>query len=436
MKQQVNLVKASVVMSENSLVSLKDAKEVLIAQRTNEIAQLQIEIDALKKYANYTENLDSLKLQVATLNAERNRTYDIYRAALYAYNASTPNLEVSTKLQQDVDNDVLRQYKNYSLVDENGEYYKKHDNSIVWTHGFASYISLISTGTDSYIYTYEEEDYTVRSFLGDSLYIDFEIAEDLRQFELDIEWYLDFYKSNLENATKNVTKYQRAYNGKAIEDDYENNGSTRACRNMVDSTAVLKSVYDKAADADKAAARAKYEAQLAKEQTCKTNLDNALIAQADAQLESDCFNKEVDIIRNFDTYNAALQAKIKARNEQVVKEYAEKVALFMDYAPKRIAWLIAYDEWDAARTILNDRSNGLNGASSIAQQIKDKEAEIAQKKAEIEDISAIESAEQYLDLVKGYLDLMNQLVAIQEINVQNAKADLEAAMAKYATAEE
>ena len=440
MKQQVNLVKASVVMFENSLVSMKDAKEALIAQRTNEIALLQMEIDALKKYANYTEDIDYLKLVYDSLQYERMMARDIYYAAHNEFNDYVLNTEASDALQEKVDNDVLYNLNHWRLVDENGDFYSRSDGSVVFAHYDACSLLSSTEDRDWLWYSYEHETYSDSEHFGDSLYVDIERKEDIRQFELDAEGWIAYYKSRLDNATKDVTNYQRAYNGNATEGDYgvtvdDGSGnyvpSTKKCKNMVDSTLYLKNKYDAAADADKPVLRRAYETQLALEQGCKSNLDNAITAQADAQLELDCFNKEVDIIRNFDTYNAALQAKIKARNEQVVKDYAEQVSLWMGEAEKYAVWQVVWDEYIVVRNILY----AVNGASSIAQQIKDKEAEIAQKKADIEDISAIESAEQYLDLVKGYLDLMNQLVAIQEINVQNAKADLEAAMAKYAGTE-
>ncbi|MGN0310038.1 MAG: hypothetical protein ACI4C3_05570 [Bacteroides sp.] len=446
MKTQVNQVKAYIISCENTLVSFQDAKKTLVAQYTNDITQLQIEIDALKKYANYTEDFAALELEFVTLQAERNRARDIYRAALSDFTNYVENTEASDALQEEVDKDALYNLIHWNLVDENGDNYYRSDESIVLTHYDVASLLSYNLAYKNLQYSFEKGDYShSTSFgdnFGDSLYVDIEREEDLRQFELNIEWWIDHYKSNLDNYTKAAANYQRAYNGAATEGDYgvlvdDGNGnmvsSTKACKNMVDSTAYLKTKYDAAADADKAALRTAYEDQLAREQACKTNLDNSLTAKADAQLELDCFNKEVDIIRNFDTYNAALQAKIKARNEQLVKDYEEKVALWMDYIEKYIDWEIAYDEYDVVSRIYYGSWN--TSASSIDQQIKAKEDEIAQKKAAIEDVSQIESQEQLIETAKAYLEVYNQLIAIQEINVQNAKADLEAAMAKYAGTE-
>lgn len=444
-KTEYNQLKVYLVNLEYDLASTKEIKEQLIVRNTNEITQLQMEIDALKKYANYTDDLPALELKFVTLDAEQNRLYDIYRAARNEYTNYSANTEASDALQEKVLKDPLYNLNIWgALVDENGEYYYRSDGSRVWAHPVVvSLLQTSSQGREPLLYFYEDGDYNYQEYIGDSLYVEIEREADLRQFELDIEWWITNFKDNLEQATKDVTNYQRAYNGAATEGDYgetvdDGNGnlipSTKPCKNMVDSTAYLKTKYDAAAEADKAALRAAYEAQLAREQACKSNLDAAITEKADAQLELDCFNKEVDIIRNFDSYNAALQAKITARNEQVVKDYAEQVELWMDYSKKRADWNIAYDEYYVVSAILNGYYS--QGAADIAADIQAKEEQIAQKKAEIEDISNIQTKEQNIEFIKGCLDIMKQGIEIQEINVQNAKADLEAAMAKYAATEE
>lgn len=447
-KTQYNQLKVYLVNLEYDLATTKETKERTIVQLTNEITQLQMEIDALKKYANYTDDLPALELKFNTLNAEQNRLNDIYRAARNEYTNyianNSANTEASDALQEKVEKDPLYNLNNGNLVDENGEYYYRSDGSRIWVHSVViSRLQSSIQGRDPLLYSYEDGDYNYQEYIGDSIYVEIEREADLRQFELDIEPWITYFKTNLEQATKDVTAYQRAYNGAATEGDYDvnvddGNGnlipSTKPCKNMVDSTAYLKTKYDAAAEADKAALRAAYEAQLAREQACKSNLDAAITEKADAQLELDCFNKEVDIIRNFDSYNAALQAKITARNEQVVKDYAEQVELWMDYSKKRADWNIAYDEYFVVSAILNGYYS--EGAADIADDIQAKEEQIAQKKADIEDISNIQNKEQFIEFIKGCLDIMKQGIEIQEINVQNAKADLEAAMAKYAATEE
>ena len=107
----------------------------------------------------------------------------------------------------------------------------------------------------------------------------------------------------------------------------------------------------------------------------------------------------------------------------------------MDYMKKDVAYQIASKELNVVFDILYT-INGQTGAMSIANQIAQKEAEIATKKDEIEDISAITTKEQLVEEYKAKIEIAELKVKMQEIAVQNAKADLEAAMAKYAATEE
>lgn len=455
----LNNTKRNLVAAETGLTTLKENTEAEIAKKTNQIAQKQIQIDAYKKYANYTEDIDALSLEYTKLMSASNAASDNY---WYAYNAyysyPTVNTDAIDELENKVYDDVLYNLANSnSLVDENGQPYVKSDETTQYSVPAAvTSLNLLYLWQqkDDLIYTFESEDgeysYSSRWWenLGDSLYIDIEINEDLRQFELVIESVLATNKQNYENATKDVTKLQRLYNGAPTEADYVTGGSaTKACRNMVDSTAFLKSEYDKATEAaQKAAAKTKYETQLAAEQTCKSNLDAALLVQADAKLEQDCFDKVVDVIRNFDKYNTALQEKIKARNEQSLKDYSEKVDLWMEYHAKDYARSVADADYDAVRAIYANTTEYdpvtdtwvvvQDGASAIATKIETLENEIKDLEEEIADVSAIESKEEYIEKLKAQIEVEEQNVKVAEINANNAKTALEEALAKYATAEE
>lgn len=464
-KSNLNWYKSQLVYAENYLTTLQDGKEALIAQNNNEITQKQIQIDALKKYANYTENIDSLALEYTKLSSANNASRDLYMSAWQDYLNCSVDFQASQALKKEVEKDVFYRFLHHALVDENGDQIVRSDESRVSVHSVTINLFSINESQSPLEYIYEEGDYKYIGYFGDSLYVDVEREEDLRQFELDIEWWISYYKTNLENATNSVKSYQTAYNGEATLGGYpyciqaqnpdgslkyNEDGtpvmSTAKCTNLVDSTLNAKAKYEAAAEADKAACRTEYEAALQREQTCKGHLDQALKDQADAQLEVDCFDKEVDMVRNFDTYNAALQEKITARNEQVVKDYEEKVALWYEYRKNYVAWQIAYASFDAVSNIYSDLYSwnwetneyelSSNGASSIASQIATLEAEIENLKAQIEDVSQIESQEEYIEELKARIEVNEQKVKVAEINANNAKAALEEALAKYGEAEE
>ena len=442
----LNNTKRSLVTAETGLTTIKETTEANIADWKNQIAQDQIQIDAYKKYANYTEDIDALSLEYTKLEGVKDAAVDNSNKAWNAYISCVVNDDATQELNKIVVKDVLYNLAwSGILVDENRNQYVKSDGTTFTVPSAVSTLRLLkvinSLQTKNLTYTFESEDGKYSNSknwsLGDSLYMDIEINEDLRQFELDIEGILATNKSNYENATKNVTKWQRLYNGAPTEADYVTGGSaTKACRNMVDSTAFLKSEYDKAAAAQKAAAKTKYETQLTAEQRCKSNLDAALLLQADAKLEQDCFDKVVDIIRNFDTYYTALQEKITARNEQSLKDYSEKVDLWMEDQAKDYAESVASANFNAVKAIYKDDTSGQIGAETIDNLIANLEIDIKTLERKIQDLSQIESQEELIEKLKAEIEYQEQKVKVAEINANNAKTALEEALAKYATAEE
>ena len=458
-KSDLNSYKRQLITAENDLTTLNENKEADIAKYKSDIALKQIQIEALKKYANYTENLDSLSLAYYSLYQQKEAASENYSYASNAYYFYQVTTDVIQELETLVYDDVLYNLAlDNKLVDEEGELYVKSDQSTFVVPSQVTDLHLLNvinpyrwqqTKSLAYTYTSEDGDYSQTESwgLGDSLYIDIEINEDLRKFELDIEELLATNKQNYENATTKATKLQRLYNGKPTEADWKDGGSaTKTCANMVDSTLILKAAYDKAAEADKATAKTAYETQLTKEQQCKEALENAINEQADAKLEQDCFNKVVDIIRNFDKYYAAFQTKITARNEQSLKDYSEKVSLWIELATKDYADDVATANFIAVSTIYvgsweyNPNTGQfeeiLDGASTIADKISTLEGEIKDLEDEIEDISDIEDKEVYIETLKARIEYQEQKVKVAEINAANAKAALEEALAKYSQAEE
>ena len=445
-------MKADVVRAEGTLATTKDLKEQSIAANNNEIAKLQVEIEALKKYTNYTEDIETLKKQYDALYIAFEESSDIYMAAYKAYFDYTTDLSASDALQAEVSKDILYNYMNWQLVDENGEPYAYSDGSAPYVqYWIRRVLPNYNTACPPVEYIHEESG--ISNFFGDSLYVEFGEMPDLRQFELDCESNLKFRENTLEGAKEQTTMYQTAYDGEATLGSYpyyvqatnvdgtpkfddEGNPvySTDKCTNLVDSTLNAKAKYDQAAaGADKAAAKAEYEEALRKEKECKEYLDDALTYESDCQITLDCLKKQIDIIRNFDTYNAALQGKIKARNEQQVKDYAELVALWMDSEAKALIYRNALTEFFAVDIIYNDYYE--NGAATIAASIATKEARIAELKAKNADISEIETMEEFIALAKELIAAQEEWIKVYEVLAEQAKADLDAAMAKNAAAE-
>lgn len=456
-------MKADLVEAENDLISNKDLKAKTIATNNNEIAKLEMEIETLKKYTNYTENYDSLQAKFNEVDYEYGIKYDHYFVAKKTYTDYAPDLSASEELEESLDIDVLFNYAYWGdLLDEVGEIYKYSNgndyDSWHWINGrsvyLRRYMPSLNFGLTPVYYEFKDGDYEQSVTLFDSLYVEFEAMGDLRQFELDVEVGVNFFTEVLKASSERVALLQRCYNGKPTMfeayNEYEKNAdgtvkvdtdgnpipSTAIAINYVDSTLNAKKAYDEAADADKPARWNEYTAALAREQQCKQDLEAAIPAQADAQLNLDCFKKEIDLVRNFADYNAKLQAKIKAYNEQLVKDYAEQVDLWQDLQAKQLAFETLKAEWNALRSIMYGYNDNEEGASDIQANIKSKEDRIAELKKENEDFSEIESEEEFILYFKEMIAVQEQFVEVYKIQLEQAKADLDAAMAKYATAEE
>lgn len=462
-KANLLLWQSYLVRIENNLVNEKEAKELAIAANNNEIARLEMEIETLKQYTNYIEDYDSLQAKWNDVYLNYTAAHDVFYAANKTFVDYTPDLSASDEAKESIFNDVLFNFVyNYALVDENGEVYKYSDGSTYYPWHYINgrsidfevdYIPDRIFGISPILYEFKDGDYVVTKQFGDSLYMEFEAMGDLRQFELDAEDGINYYTEILKDISDEVAKLQRCYNGKPTMfeayNEYEKNAdgtvkvdtdgnpipSTAIATNYVDSTLNAKKAYDEAADADKTARWNEYTAALGREQQCKRDLEAAIPEQADAQLNLDCFKKEIDLVRNFADYNAKLQAKFKAFNEQQVKDHAEQVALWQDLEAKRLAYDIAVTEASAVYGILYYADNEYS-AFDINYEIVRRENKIAQLKEANADMSSIEELEELIPYIKDMITVREDYVKVYEIQAAQAKADLEAAMAKYATAEE
>ena len=463
LRSRLLLERSSLVTLERDLTSFKDWKEGSIATNNSEIAQLQIEIEALKKYTNYSEDFETLEKQYNELSSAYNASQDIYFAAKKAYFDYNVDLSASNALNDAVNKDVYYNYAwNWELVDENGNNYQKSDGSVInIDYSISSYIPWFARWTKPIIHTFEEGDVSIKSNygeFGDSLYLEPYSPEDPRQFELALEAPLATYKQNLEDAKKAVAAYQAAYDGEAtlggypyyvqaenadgtpkVDDQGRPVPSAIKCANLVDSVVIAKAKYDTATtDANKALFKSEYEAAIAAEKAGKEKLDEEIVKEADAQLEYDCFMKQVDMIRNYETYYAALEAKIAARNEQVVKDYAEKLTLWMDLQGKTLKKNMAEAEYSPVSYLYEDyyvAGNWHKGAETINSEIATKENRIAELQEQNADISTIEDQEELIALQKERIAAIEEQIKAYEVIANQAKADLDAAMAKNTAAE-
>lgn len=453
-KRDYNRAVSTLVGLENGLVTAQQAKEKAIIDNNNLIAQYKVFIEAYKKYTNYTEDVQALKNQRAELVAKKGLLWDGYLAAQHEYyavnvdNAASYALTDSLRYKDKFSTFARNAYRNGSYVD--GEESKRVDGVIhdILDNGGNP---LIAQDFSFYPKTYSYDIPGLSPFsdiVGDSLAIDvFPTMPDLRGgwAELAVEDREADLKTWIKDAQDNQKKLEKWYNGAATEGDYgvtvdDGNGnmipSTKACKNLVDSTAYLKAKYEaETNETAKADYRTKYQAMLRKETQAKNDIEMYSSSAESDQKALENLLEQWDMLKNYATYQAELQKAMDTRNAMVVEEYAEAVAAWYVYAEKYAAYTAVDKEIAAIDAVLN-YNNRVQGAEDLESAIKYYEEEIARLEAENEDYSTIESQEEAIAMQKDIVAAKEAVVKALEVIAAQTKAELDAALAKDEAAEE
>lgn len=454
-KADYNDAVSTLVGLENDLVSYQQAKEKAIIDNNNTIARYKVLIEAYKKYTNYTEDVQALKNNRAELVAKKALLEDDYKAAYAEYRT----------LLYDVDNtasyaltDSLRNKDKFSTFARHAYYYWNYtDGEENKSVDYTIWNILDNNGglmaqeftTYSKRYSYDIPDLNTPYFIifGDSLAIDnFPTMPDFRgQAEFAVEDREAELKTWIKDNQDNQKKWEKWYNGTATEGDYgvrvdDGNGnmilSTKACKNLVDSTAYLKAKYEaETNETAKADYRQKYQAMLNLETNTKQDIDTAMDNIESYQQNLADLLDQWDMLKNYATYQAELQKAMDKRNAMVVDEYAKTVAAWYVYMEKFAAYNAVDNEIAAIDAVL-DTANGVQGAIDLETKIKNLEDEIASLEADNENYRDIESTEEAIAMQKDIVAAKEAVVKALEVIASQTKAELDAALAKDEAAEE
>ena len=427
--------KKSLISMESELASLEagfaDAKESLeetIAGYNKSIALQNIYIEQYKQYADYTEDLDALKKQQTEAQVAYNLASDKYNAANKAYwdAQDAVDTEALDELHQAIEDDAFHHFTVHSeYYDAESESYK-HFSNFNWDFCLLierEYNSLAADWVfnhknENYSYEYEYlEDYT--GYFGDSIYYEFEYAKDLRQAELQFGEFIDPIKADIKSVEETIKTDKAAL----VEAEK--------------ATVAAKKAWDDAAEADKEAKKADYVAKLEAETTLANNIKNNEAYVEARNKELAVWTGALDMLKNAETLEAALQEKIKAHNDAEKAAYVEVVEAWK----ARIDAEIVMTEADAELQAINELLNGdwySNGAATLAEWIKNCENNIKYYQEQIEQAEKLLAnwyinSEQmsYEDVIawqKAQIEAQKAVVAAKEVAVKDAKAALDAAM--------
>ena len=144
-----------------------------------------------------------------------------------------------------------------------------------------------------------------------------------------------------------------------------------------------KKAWDEAAEADKTAKYNEYQAAVNEVVRLQDNIkgNENLIESWNKQLAS--WTKALGFLQNAETFEAALQAKIKAYNDAVIAEWAPVVEAWKVTIDAYIVYEEANAALEAINALLNDGSYSY-GAQTLANWIKNCEANIEYYQEQIE----------------------------------------------------
>lgn len=409
-QQNLVLAKSQLVKLESGLVSAEETLEKTIAANNNQIALNNIQIEAYKKYANYMddENKDALYLEYREAYAARLVAYDknMKNYVIYQDAYNTLSTESINDAYNEIYNDEFYRFmNNRSIQIENEDGTKT--NYGVWA--IAQYFNM-SWESENNSHEYDEET-PYWGYCGETVTVQYEMTADIRQIEM-------VAYENMQWRKDNVATWTEAIETKETE-----------LADAVTATAAAKKAWDDAAEADKAAKKEAYVTALNTELALKQEIENLQENVEYYNIWITVYEKALDMAKNAEKYNEALQAKVQACNDANKTAYAELLAAWDGWKETQDAFEEAYASYSALST-------AYNGANSISNEIKNLEAENEELLAEIEE------AQKLLTTYDGYempyevaIEFMNAKIAAQEavvaayeVKVKEAKEALDAAM--------
>lgn len=422
------------VQLEEDLISAEEYKAQQIADNNNSIASYEAQIAAYKEYTNYLEDAD-----VETLKAEYQKLYNelsILSDKRENANKEWNNVSLDFTAANEADaafwdNEVWQLINNRQVVltDEEG------NKEFIWLYNYPYYqIQHFIPGNNRFENLPVETAYNeYTEIFYDKLEVGVnELTADAVTLELAFNDQIASVSNIKKMYEERLTNAQAQYDGKATEViGFDENGDPilKEIRNAVDSVAFLKNAYETETDEVK-----KNDLRLLYEQA----IDRKIALESDIQLYTTLVTDEAkkitvfetiyDMLADWDASVADLQATLDARNEAYAAVYAEKIELWKTWVDTDIACIEKDAEISAVTAVLY--SGNTNGASTIQSYIKQAEQNIANLKKDNEDLSSIESAEEAIEYGKARIAALEAVVAARQVAVNEAKAELDAAMAE------
>ena len=437
-----------------------------IAEKEKSIEWAKYQIETLKKYTNYTADIEAMETELLKLDEARKLAEDKFQAADKAYNAlNIYNMKQEAKvdeLREAIDETNMGKLLNWNL------------DYAYCVHNDLGYGNINPIKENSWNgFEIEKDEYTYYNDNSDSLNVELEY-KDVRQFKLFIDNEIAW--CDVEGKKEAIDKKDEGY--QALYDA------------AVKATAEAKKAWDAAAETEKDAKKAAYETALSEEKQAEANLKNAQekLEWAEEQVEalnliytlvSDPKAAE-DFVAAVKAYNEAIvaihtekaeayfamEAAAKVRNE-VQTEYNTLSAVYNGQKYSHYNQVTLYDlfynnysfalengetmfgsnSWNLINNIdpdilqnvyvvIRKQGLGLDGALAIDNMIKALEEAIETLEEDIEELKDVTSMEQALEIAKVQLDNKKNYQVALKAELDYVKAELDALQAKLIATEE
>lgn len=451
--QQQTLVqlKSELVGLETGMVDAKAAAEKDIADKQNQIALNNVQIETYKQYTNYIGDMDAARAELDLLVIENDKLYDKYAALVDAYNDVEVG-DTSAELNAVNEADFGRFLVDGSVATTNEAGEKVYEQPDWTIYKYLKFYSLShSTVKPKFEFEVEGVKYQTDLWANDSIYVNYDnnwgygYSNDILKIELEVNDFLAARAEWKKYSEEYLATAQAQYNGKATEVvgyDEEGEPILKEIRNAVDSTAFLKAAYEAETDeAKKADLRYLYEQAIERENVLKNNI---------AMYESDIVNLSKDIAKmetawdyyqNFDAYVAEFDELLATYNEAQAKAWESKIEAWYAYYEAYAEYRVVYAEYNALSNMLWTWDSG-DSPSAYVINMYIQNLEYANESLEA-DIAYLEKMltdgwvngywieatwEEFIAWKKAEIAAQEAVVAAAEAKVAETKATLDALM--------
>lgn len=296
MQQSISSQEASIASLKADLADWEILKEAQIKAQEYTIEINNKQIEALKKYTNYTEDLDALKLQLEDARLARDLAQEEYAKLNKAFN----DLNISDLKEAKGVTELL------ATVEENNLYQLINGDITPTTISGVSFSRYIpgTISRNDFTLTSEDEEYTYNVPARDSMKLTLEY-KDVRKLKVDVDAAIaaEDVKGKTDAINTATTGLQALYDA------------------AVAATKAAKAAWD-AAPTDAAKKQAYLDA-IDAEGNAKTNLDLAKSALETAEENVAKLNAMYALVSD-QNLGTELEAAIKAYNDAIVAVYTEK----------------------------------------------------------------------------------------------------------------